>query len=441
MKTKDDAQYDKVCDALLGSKSKENNFAIEILPMHRFGKNKGSRSIVNAWKTSAVAHDATYLMYSKDSSSIFVDNNNDSNNNNNNNDSNNSPLLIPKKVQEFAKEEKMGEHLCRIDVVGKMSLKLINDTLRPIVVCGQERRRVAFKKIHSIKKQIEIFKGDNRPCVIITAIDPRRTGADDTVAPIDKNINNNKNSAPPSEKQISDARYNARVIRAQLLAGIALDDDVDNDHNNNNNATTKVDVSMLKKTFKVCAVARPNNDGASLYFDANWAPFVLKSLVQRGAYAAGICEWSELGIWRGANVHLHKISRQDGDLYDNTTMDVDNNSQQQREQTVRIILRFPKKGAGREGDEIFNYVSIEKKENDATVQQQQVKKIGVIDCVTPQSIAVAVASATVSASAWYKMRKRKGSGNKVKVVSSTKGELIAFASLAKESNGDFSWWM
>ena len=66
-------------------------------------------------------------------------------------------------------------------------------------------------------------------------------------------------------------------------------------------SAANIDLSVLQQRFS-CAVARPNNDGASLYFNANWAPIVLKSLVTRGAYAAGVCEWIDLGVWRGANV-------------------------------------------------------------------------------------------------------------------------------------------
>ena len=84
-----------------------------------------------------------------------------------------------------------------------------------------------------------------------------------------------------------------------------------------------------------------------------------------------------------------------------------------------------------------------KEEGDAVFDEGGKNKLGTIDRVTPVSIAVAVASASVLASAWSevvtKTKKKKG-GVKVLVKSTTKGDVSAFASLAKETNGDFSWW-
>ena len=40
-----------------------DHLALRALPLHRFGKNRGSRSITKAWKSAAVVHDATYLLY------------------------------------------------------------------------------------------------------------------------------------------------------------------------------------------------------------------------------------------------------------------------------------------------------------------------------------------------------------------------------------------
>ena len=47
----------------------ENHVAIRALPLHRFGKNRGSRSMTKAWKSAAVVHDATYLLYRRDEKS------------------------------------------------------------------------------------------------------------------------------------------------------------------------------------------------------------------------------------------------------------------------------------------------------------------------------------------------------------------------------------
>ena len=40
-----------------------NSMALRVLPLHRFGKNRGARSMTKAWKSAAVVHDATYLLY------------------------------------------------------------------------------------------------------------------------------------------------------------------------------------------------------------------------------------------------------------------------------------------------------------------------------------------------------------------------------------------
>jgi len=244
---------------------------------------------------------------------------------------------------------------------------------------------------------------------VVAAVDPRRVYADDKVVPLSKKEEEDKeklSSLPPSEKDISDARRVSKVVRARQLAGIAHSDD------------TNIDLSALQQRFRVCAVARPNNDGASLYFNANWAPIVLKEMVIRGAYAAGVCEWNDLGVWRGANVEKVR-----------SIFVSDEASDDDAATRTRIVLRFPKKGAGRKGDAVFD--------NDGNT------KIGTIDRVTPVSIAVAVASASVLTTAWSQVvtnSKRKKGGVKVLVKSATKGDVIAFASSAKETNGDFSWW-
>jgi len=180
-------------------------------------------------------------------------------------------------------------------------------------------------------------------------------------------------------------------------------------------ANANIDISALQRKFRVCAVARPNNDGASLYFNANWGPIVLKSLVNRGAYAAGVCEWSDLGVWRGANVeHLRSIFNGKETIKPDTPR-------------TRIVLRFPKKGVGKKGDAVYD--------------EGGSIKIGNIDRVTPVSIAIAVASASVLASEWSEIAsKRKKGGVKVLVKSATKGDVRAFAFSATETNGDFSWW-
>jgi hypothetical protein len=126
-----------------------------------------------------------------------------------------------------------------------------------------------------------------------------------------------------------------------------------------------------------------------------------------------------LGIWRGANVEKVRSIFIGNEASDDDTATI----------STRIVLRFPKKGVGKKGDAVFD-------EGGKT-------KLGTIDRVTPVSIAVAVASASVLASAWSevvtKTKKKKG-GVKVLVKSTTKGDVSAFASLAKETNGDFSWW-
>jgi len=367
-----------------------DHLALRALPLHRFGKNRGSRSITKAWKSAAVVHDATYLLYRRNtrdasSSSSIVSNEN----------------ALPKRVRETFCDGEI-ESLARFDVAGKFALKLINKTLRT---------SIKFKKIGTVKKQIDRFgeNGEGLQCAVVAAVDPRRVYADDKVVPLSKKEEEDKeklSSLPPSEKDISDARRVSKVVRARQLAGIAHSDD------------TNIDLSALQQRFRVCAVARPNNDGASLYFNANWAPIVLKEMVIRGAYAAGVCEWNDLGVWRGANVEKVR-----------SIFVSDEASDDDAATRTRIVLRFPKKGAGRKGDAVFD--------NDGNT------KIGTIDRVTPVSIAVAVASASVLTTAWSQVvtnSKRKKGGVKVLVKSATKGDVIAFASSAKETNGDFSWW-
>ena len=158
-------------------------------------------------------------------------------------------------------------------------------------------------------------------------------------------------------------------------------------------------------------IARPNNDGASLYFNANWGPIVLKSLVNRGAYAAGVCEWSDLGVWRGANVeHLRSIF----------------NGRKRLNPIFRAnCLEVPEEGVGKKAMPFMTSGSI---------------KIGNIDRVTPVSIAIAVARISSHPSGPKLHRKRKKGGVKVLVKSATKGDVRAFAFSATETNGDFSWW-
>ena len=372
----------------------ENHVAIRALPIHRFGKNRGSRSMTKAWKSAAVVHDATYLLYRRDEKSASAA----------------LPSVLcnvnalPKRVREIFPDDEIA-NLARFDVTGKLALKLINETLRT---------SIKFKTIKTVKKRIERFggNGDGVQYAALAAVDPRRVYADDQVAPPPKKEGDERNlsSTPPSEKDISDARRDAKIVRARHLAGVNMSDIA---------SAANIDLSVLQQRFRVCAVARPNNDGASLYFNANWAPIVLKSLVTRGAYAAGVCEWIDLGVWRGANVEPGRSIFIGNEASDDDTATI----------STRIVLRFPKKGVGKKGDAVFD-------EGGKT-------KLGTIDRVTPVSIAVAVASASVLASAWSevvtKTKKKKG-GVKVLVKSTTKGDVSAFASLAKETNGDFSWW-
>ena len=67
-------------------------------------------------------------------------------------------------------------NLARFDVAGKLALKLINETLRT---------SIKFKKIKTVKKQIERFggNGDGVQYAALAAVDPRRVYADDQVAP------------------------------------------------------------------------------------------------------------------------------------------------------------------------------------------------------------------------------------------------------------------
>ena len=362
-----------------------NSMALRALPLHRFGKNRGARSMTKAWKSAAVVHDATYLLYRRNEDDSVVPNEN----------------VLPKHVRQTFCDDEIAS-LARLDVVGKLALKLINETLRT---------SIKFRKIGTIKKQIERFNGngDGIQFAAVVAADPRKVYADDEVTPPpkkDEDENIHVSSLPPSEKDISDARHDAKIIRARLLAGIGLNDIV---------ANANIDLSALQRKFRVCAVARPNNDGASLYFNANWGPIVLKSLVNRGAYAAGVCEWSDLGVWRGANVeHLRSIFNGKETIKPDTPR-------------TRIVLRFPKKGVGKKGDAVYD--------------EGGSIKIGNIDRVTPVSIAIAVASASVLASEWSEIAsKRKKGGVKVLVKSATKGDVRAFAFSATETNGDFSWW-
>ena len=133
------------------------------------------------------------------------------------------------------------------------------------------------------------------------------------------------------------------------------------------------------------------------HLNANWGPIVLKSLVNRGACAAGVCEWSDLGVWRGANVeHLRSIFNGKETIKPDIPR-------------TRIVLRFPKKGVGKKGDAVYD--------------EGGSIKIGNIDRVTPVSIAIAVASASVLASEWSEVHRKEKGGRKVLVKSATKGDV------------------
>ena len=51
-----------------------NSMALRALPLHRFGKNRGARSMTKAWKSAAVVHDATYLLYRRNEDDSVVPN-------------------------------------------------------------------------------------------------------------------------------------------------------------------------------------------------------------------------------------------------------------------------------------------------------------------------------------------------------------------------------
>ena len=121
--------------------------------------------------------------------------------------------------------------------MGKLALKLINETLRT---------SIKFRKIGTIKKQIERFNGngDGIQFAAVVAADPRKVYAGDEIRlpKKDEDENIHVSSLPPSEKDISDARHDAKIIRARLLAGIGLNDIV---------ANANIDISALQRKFRV----------------------------------------------------------------------------------------------------------------------------------------------------------------------------------------------
>ena len=140
MEVKDEKNEEIVAEALGVGENREvlDTLAIRTLPLHKFGKNRGVRSIVKAWKTAAVVHDATHLIYSRYAA--------------NKKNVSLATGCVPKRVMEFVEENR--NHiatLARIDVVGKTALKTINETLRP-------KERVRFTKVRTIKKQRESLK-------------------------------------------------------------------------------------------------------------------------------------------------------------------------------------------------------------------------------------------------------------------------------------------
>ena len=121
--------------------------------------------MTKAWKSAAVVHDATYLLYRKNEESASAALPSVLSNVN----------ALPKRVRETFPDDEIA-NLARFDVAGKLALKLINETLRT---------SIKFKKIETVKKQIERFggTGDGVQYSVLAAVDPRRVYADDQVAP------------------------------------------------------------------------------------------------------------------------------------------------------------------------------------------------------------------------------------------------------------------